>query len=1359
MTRDSGSKSVAVRDHRHSLSRCFILTLALASSAVPASPAVHPGWTASHWDVEDGLPVNSINAMVRDADGFLWLATMDGLVRFDGVSFKTFNTLNSPGLASNRLLVLARDSENALWMATEDMRLVRHHAGRFRTLDRAYGLPHGSVTALSVSAGALWVGTLRGAARWNGNRFEALPEAQWNEATGAIFDPGDGTIWFGSESGRLLRLGADGSSQTTRVAARVWQMVADGEGGAWIAHDAGLARWNGSEPVTELSLGFGVQRLASAGQALYLGSGERMFQLQEGRLTEAAALHRGSGRERLIRVDAGGTWINEQRGLMYNGEPVLAPSHPINDWFSDGGGGLLVATAGNGLYRLGMSAFDRPAGPPALLEAPTYPITVAADDAIWFGTNGQGLYRILPDQMHARRIAAESAPATVNSVLPERGENGWVGGAGLWRLEVGVAYQRGVPVELRDTTVRALMRDRRGRIWVGTDVRGLWRLEDGIWRRLPMPKRTGESRVRVISEQGDYLWFGTNGNGLLRFSEATGFEPLVADAPGPLVRALHFDQRGRLLIGTEDRGVCRLDRPEDPLLQAKVRCLDPRNGLPDHGIHQILPDASGNLWLSTNRGIFSLSQSDLDGAFEGKPFTARMLTEADGMPDRETNGGVQSAGVMDASGRLWFPTMRGPVALDTRRLPEPPPPPATMIEQLVTAAGPLTWEEHPIDLPQGVRSFSLRFTAPDFASGSTLQFETRLLGLDEQWQPVGQRREVDYTNLPHGAHRFEVRARTTDGRVGRVAGLDLVVAPFLHEIPAVRFATALLLLALAWLGWRWRERQMLLDRVRLEHEVGVRTQELSFAAAAAERARDHIAVQAEHLERLDQEKRAFFASISHELRTPLTLLLGPLEHGQSDPESVIGAWPLMYRNARRLNRLVEQILDLQRIEGGQLKVEPELHDLVAWTCSMTELFRPLSATRGISIKTSVPAAGVLAWFDAAQMEKVLGNLLSNAIKYCRPGDQVEVSVASTGETAVVQVCDSGPGIAAEHLPRLFDRFYRAVPSGFPIEGTGIGLALARELVLLHGGDLSVDSAPDAGARFSLRWPARAMDGRLLPCAPEAAAGSSPPCPASDPQHDAQTASDDAARILVVDDNADLRQWLRHVLGGRYQVDEASDGQTALAAMTTHLPDLVISDWMMPGMDGIEMLERMREVPDYDGVPVIVLSARAEISDRVCGLDAGAVAYLQKPFSADVLRAQIESLLALRLRLRRALAETPAAVAHQTSESTWLRRLREIIGANLHDPTFGVEALAELSAIGRTGLFRRLKEETEESPSALLREARLQRAAELLDQRAGSVSEVAYAVGFNSVDGFTRAFTARFGQRPSERLVEVRQRRA
>lgn len=1338
------------------LSACLAGPLLPACAAAADRPVVHPGWTVQHWDVENGLPVNSINAMVRDARGFLWLATMDGLVRFDGVEFKVFDPLNSPGLAGSRLMVLERDGEDALWTATEDMRLVRYSAGTFRSFGPGDGLPHDAVTALSVTETRVWVGTQRGVARWNGHRFESLPDSRWHESTSAILDSEDGTIWLGSESGRLLRLTPDGSSQSAIVPGRVWHIVPHAADGVWVAHNAGLSRWNGTELVAEAAVDFGVQRLAPAGRALYLASPKHLHRWEADRLSQPTPVTPGSGRERLAKVEPSGAWLNAAAGLMRDGELVLSPRFPITDWLPDAGGAVLVATAGDGLYRVAPNAFERPAGPASLREASTYPIVAAPDSAIWIGTNGQGLYRLMPDETEARRVAPETAPGIVLSLLPEDGKNAWIGGEGLWRLDAGVAHRRGIPNELGTATVRSLFRDGLGRLWAGTDDRGVWRLEHGSWRQLELPAALGWVRVRVMAERDGYLWLGTNGFGLLRFHESHGFETLADGESGRLIRALDFDAQGRLLIGTEGRGLCRLDRPDQALRPGAMRCLNRHDGLPHDGVHQLVRGAGDAFWMSTNRGIFSIGQADLDAAFNGGHLAARILTGADGMPDSETNGGVQSAGTVDARGRLWFPTMRGPVALDTRRLPESPPPPMAVIEHLTTASGTLHPGRSTLNLPVGERNLRLGFTAPDLASGAAVRFETRLLGLEEDWQPIGNRREVDFTNLAHGTYRFEVRARAGQRPAGPATGLDMTIPPLLHETPAFRLASVLMLLVLAWLVWGWRMRRMRQVQLRLEYEVEQRTRELSAATEDARRARDQIARQAQRLESLDEEKREFFANISHEMRTPLTLLLGPLEQGQSDPGSMLKQWPLMQRNARRLNRLVEQILDLQRIEGGTLAIEPELRDLAGWARSVADLFRPLAVSRGIDLQMSGPPAGVLAWFDPAQMEKVLGNLLSNAIKHCRSGDRVDVGVARHGETAWLQVGDTGPGIAAEHLPRLFDRFYRAVPSGFQIEGTGIGLALARELALLHGGDLSVDSALGEGARFTLQWPARAMDGHLL--SPALVAAPRTPDPPSEFQIETEVATDDAPRILVVDDNADLRRWLCQSLGARYAIDEAEDGESALERMRSCLPDVVVSDWMMPGMDGIALLERIGANADYNSVPVIVLSARAEVDDRIRGLDAGAVAYLRKPFRIEELQSQIDSLLAMRLRLRRASEGAPTPMPVRNNESAWLRRLREVIDANLHDPDFGVEALAIRSAIGRTGLFRRLKEEAASSPSELLREARLQRGAALLDERAGSVSEIAYAVGFNSIDGFTRAFVARFRQRPSERLARAHQQR-
>lgn len=1334
-----------------SLSLILTLLLVLAASVGRSEERVlpHPGWTGLRWSVEDGLPVNSINAMVRDADGFLWLATMDGLVRFDGFEFLVFDTRNAPGLAGNRLIVLRNDGENALWMTTEDTRLVRYHNGVFRTVGRDDGLPHHSVTALSTSPQAVWVGTREGAARWVDGRFEALPAEHWREPTSAILEPGDGSVWLGSESGRLLHLRPDGSHQTRSVPGRIWQIEDDGQGGVWIAHDLGLAHWVGAQLIPTIT-GSMIQRLRQLDGTLLLTSEDGLHSFEQGDMQHLAPSLQGSGRERLASVDERGRWINTGASLLLDDEPVLTPRFKITDWLSDEAGDLLVATAGDGLYRISPNAFDLPSGPASLLDAPTYPIVQAPDGAIWIGTLGQGLYRIEPGNDEARRVAEDTAPEVVYSLLPAAGDYGWIGGKGLWRLEAGQAHQRDIPPALHQTSVRMLHLDARQRLWIGTDERGLWLFEQGLWRRQPLPAGLESVKVRVAAEQAGTLWFGTNGYGLLRLSESGTFESLLQERPGRLIRALKFDRAGALLIGTEDQGLCRLGRPVDAIDQT-IQCLNRSDGLPADGIHQILPDADGRLWMSSNRGVFSIREADMETAFNGGALAVNHLTEAHGMPDREANGGVHSAGAVDREGRLWFPTMRGPVALDTRRLLKPARPPAAVIKQLASSSGPIPLRDSLVTLPQGERTLEMRFTAPDFSAPEALRFETRLIGLQPDWTAVGQRREVDYTNLQHGHYRFEVRASRSDGRPGPIAAIDLEVPPFIHETTAFKTAISLILLTAVWLLWRWRERSLVRDRQRLAQQVKLRTRELSEAKQAAERSRDQMARQAERLAVLDEEKKSFFASISHELRTPLTLILGPLEAARTDPTVLTKQQPLLYRNARRLNLLVDQIVDLHSIEGGQLRVSPDLHDLVAWSRSISELFEPLANRHRISLRVQAPEAGVLAWFDAGQMEKVLSNLLSNAIKYCRPGDEVTVAVTRKSEQARLEVRDTGPGIASRHQDRLFDRFYRAVPHDSPIEGTGIGLALARELMLLHGGDLRLDSAPGQGARFFLHWPARACDGALEP-EPKAMPEASSELGLEPVSETVAGPPGTTTRILIVDDNADLRQWLTHILSERFEVDQASDGQGALQRMAERLPDLIVSDWMMPGMNGLELLETLREHPEFKTLPVIMLSARAKCDDRIQALAAGAVAYLPKPFQAEMLKAQIDALLGLSLRLRAALAAEPIELDQAPGESSWMHRLRKIIAAHLHDPDFGVEALAAQLNIGRTGLFRRIKDETGSSPSALLREARLLRAAELLDMRHGSVSEIAYAVGFCSLDGFTRAFIQRFNQRPSERLA-------
>ncbi|MBL37149.1 MAG: hypothetical protein CMP07_01950 [Xanthomonadales bacterium] len=1339
----------------------------LVAAGLPATAQVEiaPGWSLLHWGVEDGMPVGSINAMTQDDDGYLWLATMDGLVRFDGHHLQIYDSASHPGLDSNRLIRLERD-DDAMWLLTENRHLLRYADGEFQRLGVEHGLPDERVTALKNANGRWWVGTRAGAAWWDGRRFQVLDQQRWPDHTNALVGHPDGTIWIASRNGRLGRWRDGRLEIVAELGEPIWALALDPVAGLWLGHHSGASRWHEGklEPLTVLPKALrDVIRIEFApDDSMYLHTSVTLFRLVDGRLEVLAdPLHRSGSQPIVFSLPGSDEFVvNHGRELLQAGERIFSGPARINSLMADREHNVWVATAGDGLYRLRTNSLTHYLGHPELGSASVYPISTDTQGRIWVGTSGAGLFILDRDGQVLEAAAADQPMETVYSLLPPEvpDDAAWIGGLGLYRWQAGRFSQQGVPRDLARARIYALYRGRDGTVWAGTNRNGLWQLVGGNWQQVRLPGELIGARVRVLLEdRNGTIWMGTNGDGLLR-RNGNDFERIDPSRglPSLLVRALHLDPDGRLWIGTETHGLCRIVNPADPLDALMISCLDRSHGLFHHGIHQVLEDQAGHLWLSSNIGIFRADRSILEEALEavaagrdGPLIGPTDFVDVDGLPNREANGGVQSAGTVGPDGRLWFPTMSGPVAIDPAGLEPHQIEPIVLITGI--GAGNRVWSPNRsrLELPARPGDINFSFTAPSFVSPRNLQFEYRLRDHEQAWRGPTDHRKVEYINLPHGEYSFEVRARVGSAAAGPIAEQLLRIPPRLIERASFQAIAALVLLGMAAFVWRRRDKRNKADRVRLQNMVASRTAEINEQKFQAELARDEITRQAERLRTLDREKRDFFANISHELRTPLTMLLGPLDQFRDSPQRLAEQAPLMHRNARRLNRLVEQLLDLQRIEGGQLRISPELHDLVAWAASLVDLFRPLADQRRIEIRLERPEEGLLAWFDRGQMEKVLGNLLSNAIRYCRAGDRVCIELARDDETARIRMEDTGPGIPAGHLPNLFERFYRATEPDSPIEGTGIGLALSRDLIQLHGGDIAVESEPGTGTTFTLHWPARATDGHLHRNRDRI-------------RHDriadrevAQTedgTEQQLRKLLLVDDNPDIREWLGRSLSGEFSVVTANDGVEALQRIDEALPDLVISDWMMPNMDGIELLEEMEKRADCAGLPVIMLTARGDIGDRIGAYHAGAVAYVAKPFNLDVLRAQIDSILEQQQRLRKRLAEEGAAgrleVPEEAVESKFARQTSEAIDRNMHDPGFGVEQLAAEMNMDRSVLFRRVREEFSITPSELLRDRRLQVARDLMQRREGSVSEVAYAVGFGSVDGFSRAFQRKYGTSPS-----------
>jgi signal transduction histidine kinase/DNA-binding NarL/FixJ family response regulator len=586
---------------------------------------------------------------------------------------------------------------------------------------------------------------------------------------------------------------------------------------------------------------------------------------------------------------------------------------------------------------------------------------------------------------------------------------------------------------------------------------------------------------------------------------------------------------------------------------------------------------------------------------------------------------------------------------------------------------------------------------------------------------------------------------------------------------------------------QWRTRRLRARQAELEATVADRTAEV--------RAKnEQLAQQADDLQALDKAKSRFFANLSHEFRTPLTLILGPVRTLQDairsserslNDAAVARQLSMVERNAFRLLRMVRQILDLAREDADMLRLRARPTDIARSVQRITQTFVPLAERHGLTLAAessdaaSDPTAPPV-YLDDELFKQILSNLLSNAIKFTPNGGRIDVHVTMLDDAAELSVRDTGEGIPEAVQDRIFERFVQADSSSTRShEGIGIGLALTHTLVDLHGGTLRLAESSAEGTTFVARFP-RGRDhltddqvtGAGTPQAvitPDADIDISRDPLGNDTQNDpprptaAPNAAPDADRdpdvplVLVVDDNADVRAYVRSVLEPTFRVIEAANGAEGLRRARKRLPDVVLADVMMPEMDGLAMTTRLREHPETAALPVIMLTARADSDDEVEGLKAGATDYVIKPFDAQVLQMRVRGTLDYQRRLRAQLLSEAAdatpddatdAAAEDADASDFATQAEAIIHRRLPDPAFGVEELADALGIGRTTLYRRANAADLPSPAAWIRQRRLERAATLLADDAGTVSEVAYAVGFQNLAHFSEQFLDHFDRRPS-----------
>ncbi|HMB93674.1 MAG TPA: two-component regulator propeller domain-containing protein [Rhodothermales bacterium] len=1367
----------------------WLLALMVHTAAAQDVPgySVHSDYVVQQWTVRDGLPNNSINDLLVASDGFIWLATNEGLVRFDGTQFTVFNSTNTPELPSNRFNTLVEEPEGYLWTRSEKADLNLYHKGRFtgfkEKVERDFGFLTLPVSAYGVGDTVL-IGSRNGVMHYTADGLEPFRPDVISGPVRCIKQDTRGRLWVVVQNKGLYRFEQDGTFRLFTPEdgfdfGEGFQLFEDPAGRMWTKTSTSIVRVDGDTVETiigdETRIPNSRLQLIDAEGTVWISS------LEEGwwgyDAADSTVLIPKPGivniAKKIIEGPDGDKWqtgntvlqpltLEGDDMIFRDLERIFSIRDNITNLAFDDQGTLWIGTLLNGLFRVRRSVFHTLSEADGLPKKQVYPILEDQEGAIWVGTFGAGLVRFDTAMRPTVFEPDSTLPAHVMTLHEDDTGTVWVGGLGsVCRMQ----GNRCEKVHLPNTTTRAIYEDRQARLWIGTH-QGLYvgPSDDPMGPWLPIQSNDGlpQSWVRTILEAHDgTLFFGTNGDGLLRYDENGGFDLLSTDhdLPSNLIRDLYEDLDGLLWIALEDQGLCRLDRQDHPTLaEGELKCLDSRNGLYQSGLHRIIEDDDGRFWFNTNNGIFWVERHQLQAFFAGEipAVTSVSYTEAEGMRNREGNGGMQPAGIKTHDGRLWFPTQDGVVIIDPSDVPLPAAP--SVILENAHVRDEVRPVADGLELGAGERDVSFQYAALEFNRPEDVRFQYWLEGYDTAWRDGGNQRSATYTNLSPGTYTFHVRAGV-GGIWSEAVNLNIKRAPFFWE---TRWFLAVLGLFVISGGvgiYSFRVRQLKAREAELEEVVHERTTQL--------------AEKATELERANELKSRFLANISHEFRTPLTLTFGPLNDlltGRFRIEEA--ARPHLeraQRNGHRLLRLINQLLELARLDAGALHLEARRDDLAQHLRDIAALFQDIARQHRLCFTVDVPAEPVWHVFDADKVENVVVNLLSNAIKFTPPDGAVSLRLVQEDDgTAHLTVSDKGQGIPEAHLPHLFDRFYQVDSAATRRrEGSGIGLALVKELVALHEGRIMVESTPGVGTRFDVFLPVLEVSAAPAPTATD---DSLHALPTALPQatflaedlNRAHTEDKDRFSapdlndtvVLVVEDNADMRAYIRAHLEADYHVVEATHGTAGLALAQEWVPDLVLSDVMMPEMDGLELCAALKKDVRTSHIPVTLLTAKAEVEHRIAGFESGADAYLPKPFDAEELRVRVRTLIEERRRLRLLFGPAEEATAGDAArpvlppqEAAFLAEVETVLEEHLSDATFGVDQLAEAVYMSRRQLLRKLKALTDESPSELLSRARMAKAGALL-REGFSAKEVAYEVGFKSYSSFSRAFKSFHGTSPS-----------
>lgn len=1281
-------------------------------------------YTFKQYQVENGLSNNNVTCCLQDTRGFIWIGTREGLNRFDGYAFRVFRDTDSgtQPIGNNWILGLAIDPN-----------------------------------------GTLWVGTYMGIYKYNEKEenFEPVSFCKGMKAKNLIFDA-SGNLWVILD-GKLVKYNVQLDDHRTynipdngvltsfcyTSTEKIWLVLSNG---MLYQFDLNNGEFSGTDLFSQTP-DHKIRNLTTvyhtlSEDRLFIGSatfGAKLYDIKTMTYKDIMAKESEQGEisvNGFLQTTPEEVWIATESGLFIYDmvkECCTLYQNKIRDPFSlstdhlysitkDKENGIWIGTYAGGInYCSPYQPFTKyyaSLGENSLRGDIIHDITTDQYGNVWIGTEDAGLNKY--DPQTGRYTHFEINPG--GDGISHKNLHGLVADDDrLWIGSIRGVDLMDIPSErvvkhYRITDNRAIVIMKKmpsGQLLVGT-ANGMYTYNEASDQFEPVPEFPSNMRIQsILEDHSGVIWAGTFNNGLFYYNPADethgklSYDTLMTNNDNT-INDIYEDGEHNLWLATQ-AGLKKYDRESGSILRYTVK-----NGMPGNITFRILPDEFKNLWVSTTNGLVRLNPSTHE---------IKVYKKEHGIITNQFN---YNSSWMDKEGVMYFGMVKGMVSFhpeDIRDLQERAQvcfTTMTLFDQMVNAGSttiPVAYSKQ-IHLKYSQSSFSVGFSSLSYIAPAITEYTFCLEGLQKDWIYLGNANDVTFTKLPPGDYTLKVKGRNSSGNWNEIPSeIAISVAP---PWWLSRIAWLVYFLVFAAVGALVIRSVILRNRRKVEEKI--------------------TRMEYKKEKELHQAKINFFINIAHEIRTPLTLITGPLEKVMNKctlPDNAQNYLSIMDKNAKRLLQLVDQLLDFRDTELQGYRLNFEKKNVVSVLQETFNRFREAAEENNLSFELTSNVKQLYISMDEDAFVKIVSNLLLNAIKYAQSKIRVKFSHFEGGDHLVIDVVNDG------QLPlngeKIFEPFFRGENAEFK-PGTGLGLPIARSLAEMHMGRLELTGGDDGLITFRLQLPVNVSYQDESGDGEKAAAERQAPQPefGFDPSR---------STVLVVEDNEEMKDFIAREINAIYNVVTARDGEEAMTFLKKQSIQLIVSDIMMPVMDGLTMLRQVKTDLEYSHIPVILLTARNTVQSRLEGLESGADAYIEKPFTVDILLAQISNLLHNRNTMRNHFFNSPIAnlksMAYTKADELFLEDLNEIITRNISNPHLDVEMIAGNMNVSRPTLYRKIKAISDLSPNELIRISRLKKAAELILQNKLSLSEISEKVGFSSQSYFSRSFSKQFEISPSE----------